>query len=75
MCLQRLNIVFSEVSKLKRRYEVGLEKLKSASDQVASMQIELEALQPELQVSKKKVGATHSHIIIVQPPSLSRLLK
>ncbi|CAJ1078792.1 dynein heavy chain 7%2C axonemal [Xyrichtys novacula] len=45
----------AEVMKLKRRYEVGLEKLESAADQVASMQIELEALQPQLLVASKEV--------------------
>ena len=37
-----------EVLKLKRRYEVGLEKLKFAASQVSSMQKELEDLQPKL---------------------------
>ena len=41
--------------KLKRRYEVGLEKLESAADQVATMQVELEALQPQLLVASKEV--------------------
>lgn len=45
----------SEVMKLKRRYEVGLEKLESAADQVATMQVELEALQPQLLVASKEV--------------------
>lgn len=45
----------SEVMKLKRRYEVGLEKLESAADQVATMQTELEALQPQLLVANKEV--------------------
>ena len=44
------------MSKLKKRYEIGLEKLQSASDQVAGMQAELEALQPELKVAGKKVS-------------------
>jgi dynein heavy chain len=46
----------AEVLKLKKRYEIGLEKLQSASDQVATMQAELEALQPELKVAGKKVA-------------------
>ena len=46
----------SEVQKLKKRYEVGLEKLKSASDQVAGMQIELEKLQPQLKLSSEQVA-------------------
>ncbi|KAJ8410629.1 hypothetical protein AAFF_G00195330 [Aldrovandia affinis] len=45
----------TEVMKLKRRYEVGLEKLESAADQVATMQVELEALQPQLKVASKEV--------------------
>lgn len=45
----------SEVMKLKRRYEVGLEKLESAATQVATMQVELEALQPQLRVASKEV--------------------
>lgn len=45
----------SEVMKMKRRYEVGLEKLESAADQVATMQVELEALQPQLLVASKEV--------------------
>ena len=45
----------SEVQKLRRRYEVGLEKLQSASDQVAGMQEELENLKPKLEESSKQV--------------------
>lgn len=48
-------LFLSEVIKLKQRYEVGLEKLGSAAAQVATMQVELEALQPQLQVASKKV--------------------
>uniref|UniRef100_A0A8B9LDW8 Dynein axonemal heavy chain 7 n=1 Tax=Astyanax mexicanus TaxID=7994 RepID=A0A8B9LDW8_ASTMX len=48
----------AEVMKLKQRYEVGLEKLESASTQVAAMQVELEALQPELRVATKEVDET-----------------
>ncbi|XP_019118943.2 dynein heavy chain 7, axonemal [Larimichthys crocea] len=50
-----LNTKRADVMKLKRRYEVGLEKLQSAADQVATMQVELEALQPELVVASKDV--------------------
>ncbi len=46
---------FSEVMKLKSRYEVGLEKLESAATQVSTMQVELEALQPQLRVASKEV--------------------
>ncbi|XP_055967922.1 dynein axonemal heavy chain 7 [Sorex fumeus] len=45
----------SEVMMMKKRYEVGLEKLDSAASQVASMQLELEALQPQLKVASKEV--------------------
>ncbi|KAJ1187209.1 hypothetical protein NDU88_003988 [Pleurodeles waltl] len=45
----------TEIMKMKRRYEVGLEKLEYASSQVASMQTELEALQPQLKVASKEV--------------------
>ena len=48
----------SEVQKLRRRYEVGLEKLQSASDQVAGMQEELESLKPKLEESSKQVYKT-----------------
>lgn len=45
----------NEVVKLKKRYEMGLEKLQSASDQVAGMQQQLEELQPQLEESSKQV--------------------
>ncbi|XP_012497096.1 PREDICTED: dynein heavy chain 7, axonemal [Propithecus coquereli] len=45
----------SEVMKMKKRYEVGLNKLDSASSQVATMQTELEALHPQLKVASKEV--------------------
>nr|KAF6494562.1 dynein axonemal heavy chain 7 [Rousettus aegyptiacus] len=45
----------SEVMKLKKRYEVGLDKLDSAASQVATMQSELEALHPQLKVASKEV--------------------
>ena len=44
-----------EVMKLKRRYEVGLEKLQSAASQVSVMQKELTELQPQLIVASKDV--------------------
>lgn len=60
--------------KLKKRYEVGLEKLESASNQVAGMQAELEALQPELKVASKKVNTLSlsllSLFILTTLPSL-----
>ena len=42
------------VSKQKRRYEVGLEKLSSAASQVDGMKEQLVALQPQLQVAQKE---------------------
>ncbi|KAK9537950.1 hypothetical protein VZT92_005520 [Zoarces viviparus] len=47
----------TEVMKLKHRYEVGLEKLESAANQVAQMQIKLEALKPQLAVASTEVDA------------------
>ncbi|EGD75848.1 dynein heavy chain 7 [Salpingoeca rosetta] len=45
------------VSKQKRRYEVGLEKLRSAASQVDGMKEELVALQPQLQAAQKETDA------------------
>lgn len=42
------------ISKQKRRYEVGLEKLVSAASQVDGMKEELVALQPQLQIAQKE---------------------
>nr|XP_057937248.1 dynein axonemal heavy chain 7 isoform X2 [Doryrhamphus excisus] len=50
-----LNAKRAEVMTQKSRYVVGLEKLESASSQVATMQVELEALQPQLIETCKKV--------------------
>ncbi len=47
---------YSEVLKLKRRYEMGLEKLQSAASQVAGMQQQLEELQPQLEESSVQVS-------------------
>lgn len=62
-----LGVKRDEVFKLKRRYEVGLEKLLSAASQVATMQMELEALQPKLIESSKKVDEI---MIIVEKDSV-----
>lgn len=40
---------------MKKRYEVGLDKLDSAASQVATMQSELEALHPQLKVASREV--------------------
>jgi dynein heavy chain len=46
---------------------VGLEKLESAANQVADMQVELTALQPQLIVASKEVDA---NTLIVEKESL-----
>lgn len=46
------------VSQVKKRYEVGLEKLLSAEGQVEGMKIELIALQPKLVVAQKETADT-----------------
>jgi len=38
----------TQITKLRKRYMVGLEKLRSSGEQVAGMQAELQALQPQL---------------------------
>ncbi len=48
-------IGFSEVWKMKRRYEVGLEKLQAAASDVGIMQKELNDLQPQLITTSKDV--------------------
>lgn len=53
--------------KLKKRYEVGLEKLDSAAAQVATMQVELEALQPQLRVASKQVD---DMMVVIEKESL-----
>uniref|UniRef100_A0A8C3PBV6 Dynein axonemal heavy chain 7 n=1 Tax=Chrysemys picta bellii TaxID=8478 RepID=A0A8C3PBV6_CHRPI len=57
----------TEVMKMKRRYEVGLEKLNSAASQVASMQYELEALQPQLKEASKQVDEM---MLVIEKESL-----
>lgn len=52
---------------MKRRYEVGLEKLDSAASQVAIMQTELEALQPQLRVASKQVD---DMMLVIEKESL-----
>lgn len=44
-----------EVARMRKRYVVGLEKLMSASNQVADMQTELTDLQPQLVVASAEV--------------------
>uniref|UniRef100_A0A671S7I2 AAA+ ATPase domain-containing protein n=1 Tax=Sinocyclocheilus anshuiensis TaxID=1608454 RepID=A0A671S7I2_9TELE len=57
----------AEVMKLKSRYEVGLEKLESAATQVSTMQVELEALQPQLRVASKEV---EEMMVVIQRESV-----
>lgn len=57
----------SQVMKMKKRYEVGLEKLDSAAAQVATMQVELEALQPQLRVASKQVDEM---MVVIEKESL-----
>ncbi|XP_009641827.1 dynein heavy chain 7, axonemal [Egretta garzetta] len=57
----------TKVMKMKRRYEVGLEKLNSAASQVALMQSELEALQPQLREASKQVDEM---MVVIQKESL-----
>jgi dynein heavy chain len=58
---------FRSTIKAKSRYEVGLEKLESAANQVADMQVELTALQPQLIEASKEVDA---NTLIVEKESL-----
>lgn len=53
--------------KAKSRYEVGLEKLESAANQVAEMQVELRELQPQLIVASQEVDA---NTLIVEKESI-----
>lgn len=53
--------------KAKTRYEVGLEKLESAANQVAEMQVELKELQPQLIVASQEVDA---NTVIVEKESI-----
>ena len=46
-----------QVSTVKKRYEVGLEKLATTESSVADMQGELIALQPQLEESTKETEA------------------
>jgi len=48
--------------KVKRRYEVGLEKLDSAASQVGVMQKTLTDLQPKLVIAGKEVEETMVHV-------------
>ncbi|KAF5288622.1 hypothetical protein FQR65_LT11993 [Abscondita terminalis] len=54
---------FSEIITMKKRYEVGLEKLNYAGTQVAIMQASLEALQPQLVVAAAAVAETMKKVV------------
>uniref|UniRef100_A0A672V2K0 Dynein axonemal heavy chain 7 n=1 Tax=Strigops habroptila TaxID=2489341 RepID=A0A672V2K0_STRHB len=58
---------FKSLLEKKRTYEVGLEQLNSAASQVASMQAELEALQPQLRVASKQVDEM---MVVIEKESL-----
>ncbi|XP_052080869.1 dynein axonemal heavy chain 7-like isoform X1 [Mytilus californianus] len=56
-----------EVMKQKKRYEVGLEKLRSAASQVGDMQKELTDLKPQLVVASKEVDEI---MVIIEKDSI-----
>uniref|UniRef100_A0A803TQQ8 Dynein axonemal heavy chain 7 n=1 Tax=Anolis carolinensis TaxID=28377 RepID=A0A803TQQ8_ANOCA len=58
---------FKSLLEKNRTYEVGLEKLDSAAAQVATMQVELEALQPQLRVASKQVDEM---MLVIEKESL-----
>ena len=55
-----------QVVTVKKRYEVGLEKLATTESSVADMQQELIALQPQLEVSTKE---TEAAMVVSPQPS------
>jgi len=57
-----LGVQRDQVSKAKKRYEIGLEKLAFTADQVAKMQGELEALLPELGETVKATEALMAQV-------------
>lgn len=52
----------SQVMSAKKRYEVGLEKLATTEESVAGMQVELVALQPQLEESGRETAAAMEEI-------------
>ena len=58
---------YREVMKQKKRYEVGLEKLRSAASQVGDMQKELTDLKPQLVVASKEVDEI---MVIIEKDSI-----
>ncbi|XP_042749942.1 dynein axonemal heavy chain 7-like, partial [Lagopus leucura] len=56
----------TKVMEMKRRYEVGLEKLNSATSQITSMQSEQEALQPQLREASTQVDEM---MVVIQKES------
>ena len=58
-----------QVVTVKKRYEVGLEKLATTESSVADMQQELIALQPQLEVSTKETEAA----MVVKSSALSNM--
>ncbi|KAI9206289.1 dynein heavy chain and region D6 of dynein motor-domain-containing protein [Polychytrium aggregatum] len=62
-----LGVKRKEVNGLKSRYEVGLDQLASAAQQVGSMQIELHDLQPQLIKTQKE---TDDIMLVIQRESI-----
>ena len=62
-----------QVSTVKKRYEVGLEKLATTESSVADMQGELIALQPQLEESTKETEAAMVVRASAQPAALISL--
>lgn len=60
-----------QVSTVKKRYEVGLEKLATTESSVADMQGELIALQPQLEESTKETEAAMVVRASAQPAVMS----
>jgi dynein heavy chain len=58
-----MDVKRTEVSAVKQRYDVGLEKLLNTAEQVATMQVELEALKPQLIVKSAEADAM---MIVIQ---------
>jgi dynein heavy chain len=66
VALQRVHFLLISFQ-VKGRYEVGLEKLESAKDQVSLMQKELTDLQPQLVVASKQVDEM---MIVIEKESI-----
>lgn len=63
---------YREVMKQKKRYEVDLEKLRSAASQIGDMQKELTDLKPQLVVASKEVDEI---MVIIEKDSINEVAK